>query len=192
MLRGLLQLTWLEIKIFLREPLGAIGTTLMPVAVFLIFGRVMGSTGRLRGESATAFLNSTLPVLASVFIALSAVTSLVAIIAIYPEVGYLKRRRSTRSHAAASTRVSANAPAVIYARQSGDEPDRTPFDRGAHWFRVNRITDRGNVLRTALPGRLAAGPCRSVRTGGWPSATPPAIPAAASPCPSPAEWRSPD
>ena len=28
MLRGLLQLTWLEIKIFMREPLGAIGTVL--------------------------------------------------------------------------------------------------------------------------------------------------------------------
>ena len=30
MLRGLFQLTWLEIKIFLREPLGAIGTIARP------------------------------------------------------------------------------------------------------------------------------------------------------------------
>ena len=40
-MRGLLQLTWLEIKIFVREPLGAIGTLLMPVAVFLVVGRAM-------------------------------------------------------------------------------------------------------------------------------------------------------
>ena len=30
MMRGLFQLTWLEIKIFLREPLGAIGTLVDP------------------------------------------------------------------------------------------------------------------------------------------------------------------
>ena len=35
MWRGLLKLTWLEIKIFLREPLGALGTVLIPVVVFV-------------------------------------------------------------------------------------------------------------------------------------------------------------
>ena len=35
MLRGLLKLTWIEIKIFLREPLGAIGTIGIPVLVFV-------------------------------------------------------------------------------------------------------------------------------------------------------------
>ena len=34
MLRGLLRLTWLEIKIFVREPLGAIGSVVIPVVVF--------------------------------------------------------------------------------------------------------------------------------------------------------------
>ena len=34
MWRGLFKLTWLEIKIFMREPLGALGTILVPVAVF--------------------------------------------------------------------------------------------------------------------------------------------------------------
>ena len=50
MMRGLFQLTWLEIKIFVREPLGAIGTLLMPVAVFLLVGRAMnrGAGGRAR------------------------------------------------------------------------------------------------------------------------------------------------
>ena len=36
MLRGLWKLTWIEIKIFLREPLGAIGTIGIPVLVFLV------------------------------------------------------------------------------------------------------------------------------------------------------------
>ena len=42
MLRGLLKLTWLEIKIFMREPLGAIGTIAIPVLVFVVLGRLLG------------------------------------------------------------------------------------------------------------------------------------------------------
>ena len=41
MLRGLLQLTWLEIKIFLREPLGAIGALVFPILGYIVLGRVM-------------------------------------------------------------------------------------------------------------------------------------------------------
>ena len=44
MLRGLWNLTWLEIKIFLREPLGAIGTIVMPVLVFVVLGRMTAGT----------------------------------------------------------------------------------------------------------------------------------------------------
>ena len=40
MLRGLWKLTWLEIKIFLREPLGAIGTSRScPIVLFVVLGR---------------------------------------------------------------------------------------------------------------------------------------------------------
>src|SRR6187399_2364331 len=95
-MRGLWQLTWLEIKIFLREPLGAIGTLLMPVAIFLVIGRSMSSrSGASQTAAVTAFLQSALPVLASLFIAISAVVSLVTIISIYREAGILKRLRAT-------------------------------------------------------------------------------------------------
>jgi len=95
-MRGLLQLTWLEIKIFMREPLGAIGTLLMPVALFLIVGRAMGrGRGLPPTAGASAFLQSGLPVLTSVFMAIGAVMSLVTIISIYREGGILKRLRAT-------------------------------------------------------------------------------------------------
>ena len=45
-LRGLPQLTWIEIKIFLREPLGAIGTIIIPVLVFVLLS---GATEGRRG-----------------------------------------------------------------------------------------------------------------------------------------------
>lgn len=92
MLRGLLQLTWLEIKIFMREPLGAIGTIVIPVVVFLLMGRGMG---RATSPQAGLFLRSDLPVLVSILIATSAVLSLVTIISIYREGGILKRLRAT-------------------------------------------------------------------------------------------------
>ena len=38
-MRGLWQLTWLEIKIFMREPLGAIGSVVFPVVAFVLLGR---------------------------------------------------------------------------------------------------------------------------------------------------------
>ena len=40
-MNGLWPLTWLEIKIFVREPLGLFGTVGVPVLVFLGLGRLM-------------------------------------------------------------------------------------------------------------------------------------------------------
>ncbi len=95
-MRGLFQLTWLEIKIFIREPLGAIGTLFVPVAVFLVVGRAMNrGTGMPRTPGGLEFMQTGLPVMVSVFMAISAVISLVTIISIYREGGILKRLRAT-------------------------------------------------------------------------------------------------
>jgi len=91
MLRGLWKLTWIEIKIFLREPLGALGTVGIPVLVFLVGGRVVGTAS----PAASSFVSVGLPVLASVLIAIGAVLSLLTIISIYREGGILKRLRAT-------------------------------------------------------------------------------------------------
>src|SRR5271167_2704204 len=95
MMRGLWKLIWIEIKIFLREPLGAFGTIVFPVLIFLVVGRV---TGRRMAPSSLAdngFLQVSLPVIVSLLIAVSAVLSLVTIISIYREGGILKRLRAT-------------------------------------------------------------------------------------------------
>ncbi len=96
MMRGLWNLTWLEIKIFAREPLGAIGTVAFPVIVFLVLQRMAP-----RGLSAPAasmtgiFREGGVAVFVSVLIAISAVQSLVTIVSIYREGGILKRLRAT-------------------------------------------------------------------------------------------------
>jgi ABC-2 type transport system permease protein len=92
--RGLWNLTWLEIKIFSREPLGLLGSIGMPVVLFVALGRLMG--GRMDTSArARDFLSADVPVLVVMLIALNAVLSLVTIIAIYREGGILKRLRAT-------------------------------------------------------------------------------------------------
>src|SRR3954449_11929772 len=94
MLRGLLRLTWLETKIFLREPMGSIGSILIPIIIFIGFGRTIGP--RLpRMPQSSDFVYVGAPVFSALFILINAILSLVTIISIYREGGILKRLRAT-------------------------------------------------------------------------------------------------
>ena len=88
MLKGLWKLTWLELKIFLREPMGVIGSLFIPVLMFVVLGRISGGRG-------PGVMGPDLPIMAALFLSLSAALSLVAILAIYREGGILKRLRAT-------------------------------------------------------------------------------------------------
>lgn len=94
-LRGLWKLTWIEIKVFMREPMGAFGTIGIPVLLFVILGRLPGRVSMPSALNTSNFIQVGLPVFASVMIAISAVLSLVTIISIYREGGILKRLRAT-------------------------------------------------------------------------------------------------
>lgn len=93
-MRGLLRLTWLEIKIFVREPLGVFGTVAVPILLFILVGRVVGGRRGVSPELPEAVAGD-LPVFVSLFVTIGAVLSLVAIMAIYREGGILKRLRAT-------------------------------------------------------------------------------------------------
>lgn len=95
MFSGLWRLTWIEIKVFLREPLGAIGTVAMPVLVFLLMGKLGRSIVPSGNFASSNFFRVNVPVFVAILIALNAVLSLVAIISIYREGGILKRLRAT-------------------------------------------------------------------------------------------------
>jgi ABC-2 type transport system permease protein len=95
MLRGLWRLTWLEIKIFVRGPLGLFGTVGVPVLLFVIVGRAVGPRMRRGVPGLPDLLSTDLPILVALMIALSTVLSLVTIVAIYREGGILKRLRAT-------------------------------------------------------------------------------------------------
>ena len=101
MLKGLWSLKWLEKKILVSEPLGVIGTIGVPVFLVVWLGYVFGPGTRLATDRSSGLADgATVPVLASLLIALNAALSLVTIIAVYREGGILKRLRATplRSH----------------------------------------------------------------------------------------------
>ena len=41
MLNGLWKLTWVELKIFMREPMGAVSTLALPAVLFLVIGKAL-------------------------------------------------------------------------------------------------------------------------------------------------------
>ena len=92
-LRGFWKLTWLETKIFVREPMGFVGALVMPLVVFIALGRAFGAGKPVAAPEVDIPFN--VAILAAVLIAISAVQSLVSIISIYREGGILKRLRAT-------------------------------------------------------------------------------------------------
>jgi len=93
MLKGLLKLSWLETKIFMREPMGVVGSLALPVLMFVFVGRALRPSPR--DASTLARLPFNIAILTALLITLGAVQSLVGIMAIYREGGILKRLRAT-------------------------------------------------------------------------------------------------
>ena len=93
-LRGLWKLTWLELKIFVREPLGFFGAVAIPVIMFVVLAQVIGPGVTAVANAAPGF-GQRLPAFSAIFMALGTVASLVTIISIYREGGILKRLKAT-------------------------------------------------------------------------------------------------
>lgn len=93
MLKGFWKLTWVETKVFMREPMGLVGSIGLPVVLFVFLGRMLNLGRPVVVPAEAAPFN--VAILAALFIALGSVQSLVAIIAIYREGGILKRLRAT-------------------------------------------------------------------------------------------------
>lgn len=93
MINGFWKLSWVETKVFMREPMGVIATLGMPVLIFVILGESFGNDSMQQMSEPGALFN--LPIFATLLIAVSTVISLVAVVSIYREGGILKRLRAT-------------------------------------------------------------------------------------------------
>ena len=55
MFTGLWKLTWVEIKFFMREPMGVVGSLGLPVLIFLFVGRALGDSQASNAAEALPF-----------------------------------------------------------------------------------------------------------------------------------------
>ncbi len=99
------------------EPLGAVGSTLFPVLIFLAAGRLLGGRPAARSAAVAGLLSFGLPIFACVLIAISNVLSLVTIVSIYREGGVLKRLRATplRPHTILTAQVLVKLALSIFS-----------------------------------------------------------------------------
>jgi ABC-2 type transport system permease protein len=63
-MRGLWKLTWLEIRIFVREPLGFVAAVGIPLVMFLVLGRSISPVAD-RSAGTARFLAQDLPLFVS-------------------------------------------------------------------------------------------------------------------------------
>jgi ABC-2 type transport system permease protein len=93
-MKSLLKLTWMETKLFLREPIGAFFTLIFPLMMLFLFGSIYGN------EPSTYFngrgtIDISIPAYTAMIIGTSGLMSITITIAAYRENGILRRLRTT-------------------------------------------------------------------------------------------------
>jgi len=94
---GLVKLSLVEMKLFLREPLAAFFTLAFPVLLLLLFGSIFGNAPapEYRGFG---FVDASVPAYIALVIATGALLALATTLASYRERGVLRRLQATPLH----------------------------------------------------------------------------------------------
>ncbi len=109
-MKSFLQMTWMEFKLFLREPIGAFFTLLFPLMMLFLFGSIYGN-------EPSPFFNGygsvdvSVPAYTAMIIATTGLLGLTITMASYREYGILRRLRTTPIH---SFTVLASQVAVLF------------------------------------------------------------------------------
>jgi ABC-2 type transport system permease protein len=93
-MKSLLKMTWMEAKLFLREPLGAFFTLAFPLMMLFLFGSIYGNEPTpMFGGYGTVDIS--VPAYTAMIIATSGLMSITITMAAYRENGVLRRLRTT-------------------------------------------------------------------------------------------------
>jgi len=93
-MKSLLKLTWMEVKLFLREPIGAFFTLVFPLMMLFLFGSIYGNTPTaMFGGQGT--IDISVPAYTAMIIATSGLLSISITMAAQREQGILRRLRTT-------------------------------------------------------------------------------------------------
>jgi ABC-2 type transport system permease protein len=90
-MRSLLKLSWMEAKLFLREPVSAFFTLIFPLIMLLIFGSIYGN----QANGAPGAIDSLIPAFTAMIIGITGLMSITITMANYRENGVLRRLRTT-------------------------------------------------------------------------------------------------
>ncbi len=96
-MNALIKLTWTELKLYFREPIGAFFTLVFPLMMLFLFGSMYGNepSEYFNGYGS---VDVSVPGYTAMIIATSALMSLTIVIAAYRENGILRRLRATPLH----------------------------------------------------------------------------------------------
>ena len=93
-MKSLLKMTWVQAKLFLREPFGAFFTLAFPVGLLFLFGSIYGNEpSDLFGGRGT--IDISVPAYTAMIIATTGLMGLIITMASYRENGILRRLRTT-------------------------------------------------------------------------------------------------
>jgi ABC-2 type transport system permease protein len=92
-MKSLWKMTWMEAKLFLREPVGAFFTLVFPLLMLFLFGSIYASQPLPDGSQGTVDL--LIPALTAMVIGMTGLMSLTLTMATYREQGILRRLRTT-------------------------------------------------------------------------------------------------
>lgn len=93
-MKSLLKMTWMETKLFLREPVGAFFTLVFPLMFLFLFGSIYGNAPleQLNGQGT---VDISVPAYTAMIIATTGLLGLTITMAAYRENGVLRRLRTT-------------------------------------------------------------------------------------------------
>jgi ABC-2 type transport system permease protein len=93
-MNSLLKMTWVEAKLFLREPVGAFFTLVFPLMMLFLFGLIY-TNNPIPGMEGQISISSFVPILTAMIIGTTGLMSTTITMATYRENGILRRLRTT-------------------------------------------------------------------------------------------------
>ncbi|MGV8026271.1 MAG: ABC transporter permease [Anaerolineaceae bacterium] len=96
-MKSFLKMTWMEAKLFLREPANAFFTLLFPLVMLFIFGSIYSNTSipSIPGSSGQGTVETLIPALIAMVIGMTGLMAITMTMASYRENGVLRRLSTT-------------------------------------------------------------------------------------------------
>jgi len=94
-MKSFAKMTWMEARLFLREPVSAFFTLVFPLIMLFIFGSISGNTSLPGSGSGQGMIDHLIPALIAMVIGMTGLMPITITLATYRENGILRRLRTT-------------------------------------------------------------------------------------------------